>query len=253
MKRLLGGILLGVLGLAPMAHAQGVVAGFVREDSTDVPLAGVEVLLDGSARRVLTDQRGRFVLAGLPLGTSSLLVRMLGWQPVRLRVSVTSADTAWTEVSLIRRPVQLAPVEVTGKASVGYGVREGIADRARMGFGRFIDSTVLRASEHLRVDDLLRRIPGVQIRDNGRSRIAMSTRRAGCFMQVIVDGRILYRSESPTAQDTARSHPPDLRGEYSVAELEAIEVYRSAAETPSEFNGTGAGCGTIVLWTRRGR
>lgn len=36
------------------------------------------------------------------------------------------------------------------------------------------------------------------------------------------------------------------------ADVLAIEVFRSPAEIPPEFNGPNAGCGVIVLWTRRG-
>jgi hypothetical protein len=32
-----------------------------------------------------------------------------------------------------------------------------------------------------------------------------------------------------------------------------IEVYRSAAEIPPQFNGSGAACGVIVIWTRHDR
>lgn len=34
-----------------------------------------------------------------------------------------------------------------------------------------------------------------------------------------------------------------------VATVEAVEVYRTAAETPPEFRGAGADCGVIVVWT----
>jgi hypothetical protein len=32
--------------------------------------------------------------------------------------------------------------------------------------------------------------------------------------------------------------------------VEAIEVYRSAAEIPAQFNGNNSACGVIVIWTR---
>jgi len=37
-----------------------------------------------------------------------------------------------------------------------------------------------------------------------------------------------------------------------VFDVAAVEVYRTPAEIPPEFNGPNAGCGVIVLWTRQG-
>jgi hypothetical protein len=152
---------------------------------------------------------------------------------------------------MVRQSVTLAPLEVTAQAKRAQGVREGLEDRLRMGFGRFLDSTTLRASEHLRLPDLLRRVDGIGLARNGSSVFAVSIRRPGCYMQVILDGRTVYRAFAPSSQDTARAPPPDLARDFDVSALESIEVYRSAAETPGEFGGAGAGCGTIVMWSRR--
>lgn len=40
--------------------------------------------------------------------------------------------------------------------------------------------------------------------------------------------------------------------EFSALDLQAIEVYRSAAEVPGEFGGIGSRCGALVMWTKRG-
>ena len=45
--------------------------------------------------------------------------------------------------------------------------------------------------------------------------------------------------------------PPDLNN-FSVSQLEGVEIYQGGADTPAELGGTGSGCGTIVIWTRRG-
>ncbi len=66
-----------------------------------------------------------------------------------------------------------------------------------------------------------------------------------CWSSVFLDGMILYRSWS-------NAPPPDWSKDFYVNELDAIEVYRSAAELPSEFGGTVGECGVIVLWSRRG-
>ncbi|HEX8243533.1 MAG TPA: hypothetical protein VF541_08560, partial [Longimicrobium sp.] len=59
-----------------------------------------------------------------------------------------------------------------------------------------------------------------------------------CSVQLFVDG-----TYTPT--DRGR-----LANEVEPGDVEAVEVYRSAAETPTEFRRQGAGCGLIVIWTR---
>jgi hypothetical protein len=44
---------------------------------------------------------------------------------------------------------------------------------------------------------------------------------------------------------------PDLRRFISVNDIEAIEVYRSAAGIPIQFGGASGQCGAVVLWTKR--
>ncbi|HEX5726903.1 MAG TPA: hypothetical protein VFX98_15620, partial [Longimicrobiaceae bacterium] len=34
--------------------------------------------------------------------------------------------------------------------------------------------------------------------------------------------------------------------------VEAIEVYRGAAEIPAQYGGSSSACGVIVIWTRSG-
>jgi hypothetical protein len=67
---------------------------------------------------------------------------------------------------------------------------------------------------------------------------------------VIVDGVVVYRAVPPGF--TTQNRPPDFSRDFTVPDLEAIEVYRSSAETPIEFGEGGAPCGAIVLWSRRG-
>ena len=43
--------------------------------------------------------------------------------------------------------------------------------------------------------------------------------------------------------------PPDIMP-IMARELEAVEVYRGPSETPVEYQGTGSGCGVMMLWTR---
>jgi hypothetical protein len=48
-------------------------------------------------------------------------------------------------------------------------------------------------------------------------------------------------------------YTPDDRGmdEISVSDVEAVEVYRRASETPAEFLDSDSRCGVVVIWTKR--
>jgi hypothetical protein len=63
-----------------------------------------------------------------------------------------------------------------------------------------------------------------------------------CYMSVYMDGAVYYSNAMP-------GRPLDLSG-LNILSFQALEVYRSPAEIPVEYNVTGSGCGIILLWTR---
>jgi hypothetical protein len=46
--------------------------------------------------------------------------------------------------------------------------------------------------------------------------------------------------------------PASVDGLVIPAEVEAVEVYDGPGSLPAEFGGSNAGCGVVVIWTRRG-
>jgi len=258
--------------LAPSTSvAQAVLKGIVRQDSTGFPLEGVEIIAEGAGKQTTSDRNGRFILRDLPYGPQPILFRRISFRPVRRGALLVKGDTARLDVLLISETAQrLEPiaVEARSKPPSVMGVREAFEERRRLGFGKFIDSTVLRANQHRRVADLLRAIPGIQlVRGQACSPITLmcgppgvyaratrgnpvrfvaSGRTVPCWSSVIVDGQVKYRDGASSIP------PPELNSEFSVSELEAIEVYRSSAEYPHEFSGSVGNCGLIVFWTRRG-
>jgi hypothetical protein len=233
----------------------------------------VDVIIEGTTHRAVTDESGRFQVSLAPGGYVALF-RLIGFAPLRLAIRAESIDTAWANAFLVPSALPLPPLEVTAKPDGPRGLGlEAFEERRKLGFGRFIDSTELRKSEHLQLPDMLKRVPGILLEDRGANQhVAMSTRRSGltwegptrCPMQIVVDGVVVYRTQAPVnipshfpngepnpaAGIGARMGPPRLE-DWMIRELTAIEVYRGASETPIEFGGSGAGCGTIVLWTRR--
>ena len=110
--------------------------------------------------------------------------------------------------------------------------------------GEFIDWTRLRKEEFRRTSDMFRAVRGVRINyDRSGQAFLTSARAGGCPMQIVLDGLSIYKPG-------AAGSPPSI-DLWSVVNLDAIEVYRGASTTPVQYAGKGAGCGTVVLWTRR--
>jgi hypothetical protein len=242
---------------------QAVISGTI-QDSSRKPLPGVEVLFEGTGAQTVSSRSGQYVLSGLPFGPGTVLFRAVGFQPVRRGVILLRGDTARVDVVMLVEniPQVLPPVKVNAPPeSRSMGIRETFEERRRLGFGKFIDSTVLRANEHRRLVDLLRGIPGIvfvriQPKCQGGARCGTpelravgSRARGGCYASIYVDGLLYYRSQE---ESSLNPNPPDWNREFYVSEFEAVEVYRSAAELPNEFSGASSQCGVIALWTRRG-
>jgi len=232
-----------------------VLAGVVRDDSTGRPVAGVEVVLEGTDKQAVTNDIGRYAMNDAPTGVHTLLFRSIGYRSVRLGVSLVEADTMWADVRLVQEGVVLDSIVVTSRPPAPRGMREGFEERRSMGFGRYLDSTELRRNEHRPLDELLSRLQGVQIStmflDGRLMRVATNSRRRDqsgkpCFMTVILNGMVMNRSGG--LSDAI----PDLRRDFDVAALEAVEVYLSRAGVPIEYAGGGSECGVVILWTRQG-
>ena len=65
---------------------------------------------------------------------------------------------------------------------------------------------------------------------------------AGCYAQVWLDNR-LVNSGLPTEPFDVNSIAPD--------QIEAVEWYASAAQTPSRYAKLNSSCGVLVIHTRR--
>jgi hypothetical protein len=256
---------------ASQAAAQSIVTGVVRSDSTGQPLGGVEVTIEGAKARAQTDSLGKYALES-PGGNQIAVFRLPGYQPLRLRV-IVKKDTVHADASLLRAvATQLPAVEVNAPTRVTGPGREGFAERRAQGFGKFIDSTALRVREERRLSDVLRELAGVRLTEYHEPNSSIIELRAisplstpspstqydtpkgrmnvpgiqPCWVSVFFNGSTIYRSER-----TNGGRPPDLSRDFSVASLESVEYYRTAAETPQQFGGGNANCGALVLWSRR--
>lgn len=66
--------------------------------------------------------------------------------------------------------------------------------------------------------------------------------KTACYAQVYLDGVQVYTPAPDVKLFDLNTLQPDL--------LKGVEFFPGPAETPAQYGGTGASCGTLLLWTK---
>jgi iron complex outermembrane receptor protein len=239
------------------AQAQtGAVAGQVTDSLTQRPLVGVEVSIPGVTRRAVTDQEGRFSLAGVPVGPQIVQTALIGYGQQRKAVDVTDGGVATVDFTLRPQAALLEAVVVTG-----YGTqrREAIT-----GSVSTIEATSARPAVTTNVDQIVQgRAAGVQITQNSgepgsgvqvliRGGSSISASNSPLY---VVDGVPINNvATEPEANSASIGAPPPPRNPLNMidpSDVASITVLKDAAS--AAIYGSRAANGVILIETRRGR
>jgi hypothetical protein len=97
---------------AVRSDSAGTIVGYVTTREERQPLAYSVVSITALSREQFTNDRGTFVLTGLPAGRHRLRVRHLGYSPTEVDVTVRAGAADTVRVALARLAVRLNAVEV---------------------------------------------------------------------------------------------------------------------------------------------
>jgi hypothetical protein len=101
-------------GQVAARDSTGSIAGTVVAGESGAPLPYSVVSLATLGRERFTNERGAFVLAGIPVGRVRLLVRHIGYTPNTLTVDVRAGTTDTVRVMLTRVAVELNRMTIEG-------------------------------------------------------------------------------------------------------------------------------------------
>ena len=209
----------------------------VVQDSAGNPIVGASVTAHGAVRTVRADSSGAFVLL-LPRGTPDTIeLKALGFRSQRITVNAADSGTLVTQTRLERITPVLRAVTVTARRTIA-----GFHARRESGRGYYLDAEAIKKRRPTTVAEAMNGLAGVHMsqRRSFSSRIYVKEGRELCEPSVFADGREVL------------SGTGDLDAFVSVDDLEAIEIYRLAAEVPFEFHANPF-CGAILIWRRSGR
>lgn len=183
--------------LQEAVRSQGDLRGLIRDRDTEAPLRFAEVALQGTARRAVTDDTGRFVFQDILPGTYTLEIRSLGYEAVSEPVEVPAGKDVLLDLRVASQAVEIDGLTVTARAPAEQAVRV-TPFRRDIFFGEVMAEEEARGAMAL---ETLRRLgPGIRVRETygagGRQVCIETNRRVGSLQssggcagaQVIVDG-----------------------------------------------------------------
>lgn len=97
------------------AAATGVLTGTVNNTATGNLLEGARVEISTLGVAALTDNTGRFVLAGVPAGTHEVVVSYIGLDPARRQVSISASQSVNQDFDLTTGIYKLEQFKVVGE------------------------------------------------------------------------------------------------------------------------------------------
>lgn len=247
------------MGIVGHTTVIGSVVGY--EDGS--PLAAARVTLrpltaSAEPGRTLTaDQDGRFAVDDAVVGAVEMEVSALGYATVRDTVVTRSGRMNHVTIRVPRQAVEVDGLTVTVDARLERLDRTGFYQRRREGLGYFLDVDAIEAAPVTAPSQLFRMAPGLQVRytsgqSGGRAVVTLAN---GCVPALYLDGTRV-RAGGPFVKDpnptrTGGAGPPlYLDDLVSLGDIAGVEVFRSPAEAPAGYTGTGSDCGVMLVWTR---
>lgn len=241
------------LGATPSvlrAQTGGTVSGTVRNARSNQPLAGVQVVVQGTTRGTLTGQNGAFLIPGVPAGSHTVEARSLGFQSAVEQVTVSAGAVARADFLLQESAVELEGVVVTG---------QGTAVEQRK-LSTNVDVIGSREIDQAPVTDVAQllqgRVPGATVQ-------AVSAQPGQAPLVRFRGVTSIFGSQTPVIYidgvrvDNATGKGLGTGGEQTSAladilasDIERVEVIKGGAA--STLYGSDAAAGVIQIFTKRG-
>ncbi len=214
-----------------LAQDTGTITGNVSDKTGGLPAATVQVI--GTNLGTAADTEGNFIISGVPTGERKLEIRLIGYQPLTKKVTVTAGQTVEVSITLQESNVNLEEIVVTGtrtaKRITDSPVIVNLINSEELNQVVATDlSEGLRFQPGLRIEKDCQTCNYTQIRMNGLP---------GGYSQILINGRPIF---SP------------LTGLYGMEMIptnmiERIEVVRGGV---SALYGSSAIGGTVNVITK---
>jgi len=213
------------------ALAQGTIKGIVGDKETGETIIACNVLLQGTSFATITSavtgMDGEFTLRNIPSGTYNIVISFISYEKQILKVKVTNGNI--TKVNIGLKPVSTLIQDV-----VVMGTRRTDTELSLLSNNKLslltvngISSQQIAKSQDKDASEVIRRIPGVTIREGKFVIVRGLTER---YNSVWLNG-----SSTPSSESDVRAFSFDV---IPSGQIDNILIYKSPApELPADFAG----------------
>ncbi len=225
MKRLFTFVLFTnfVVGLFALNSIKGIVVDL----ETGEPVLGCSVLLQGTTMGNITNEDGTFEIKNVPGGTYNLIVSLLSYEKHMQKVVVAKTGELSVDIKLKPLSNTISDVVVTAQRRTDSELSMISANRQSLTIVSGITSQQIQRSQDKDASEVIRRIPGVSIRDGKFVIVRGLTER---YNSVWLNG-----SSTPSSESDVRAFSFDV---IPSGQIDNILIYKSPApELPADFAG----------------
>jgi outer membrane cobalamin receptor len=219
------------VGVCINAQSTVKIHGRVVDEETGQPLAGANVLVQGTGYGAVTDENGMYRIEDLFVGEYSLQASYLGYETRHMNVFVHRDATSAVHFHMKRTYIPVGQIIIEAERSQDQD----------FDFFESLTFDDIKRSNARTVDELLDRVPGVHVIDegagSGRKRVSIRGSRSNQVL-VLLDGIPLNDQLSGDV-------------DFSLISVSAVEEIRIAKSGSSHSFGSGALGGVIHIITKQ--
>ncbi len=255
-------ILFPILALATLATASAaqkspkalpLLRGTV-QDTAGHPLEGVQLQILGLDRALTTSASGAYRFAEIKPGKYWVVVRGIGYAPLRTALSLNPGDEREINFELRPLPYNLPEIKVRAEDKAWMRKYQDFVWRSKGNFyGRFITRDEIQRARPTYLGDVVRRY--MPFTSSQAFFNPYFPDRLGDWAHAnesVWYGRMYHASNCAPSVSVNGSYTSIgwAVNDFRPDDVEALEVYRGGTQLPLEFSERQSPCGLVVVWLR---
>ncbi len=226
-----------------LTHAQsGTIKGVITDSKTNESLIGTTVLIQGTTQGTITDFDGNYLIPKVNPGTYNLVVSYISYETKIIRIEVKSGEETNLNVTLDPATLNIGEVQVVAKkrSDTEMSLLSSLKSGDLIASG--ISSQQIGRSQDKDASEVIKRVPGVSIRDGKFVIVRGLTERYNTVW--------LNNASTPSSEADVRSFSFDA---IPSGLIDNILIYKTpSAELPADFAGASINILTKSLVDKNG-